>query len=568
MNKFLKLSHAAAGVTLAVAAAVQAQAQTQPPPDAGSLQRQIEQGQTPPLPRAQRPEPTRPPEFKPGGDIAVTVQRFEFRGNQRLADAPLQAAVAPWLNRPLSFADLQAAAAAAATVYREAGWIVRAYLPQQEIGGGTVTIEIIEAVLGQAQLQSAADLRLNPERARAMVLAAQPLGQPLNADAIDRALLIVQDLPGVNARGNLAAGQNDGETDLVVQLSARPLWAGEVGVDNTGARSTGDWRLTGTVYANSPLSLGDQATASLIHTKGQDYLRGAWSLPLGDNGLRGSVNVSALDYKVVHADFAALDLEGRSFNTGVSLNYPLIRSTARNLYLGAAADFKDYKNSSAGVATSDYKVRSATFTLSGSQYDEWLGGGLTQGALGLVVGNVNLGGSPNEASDAAAARTQGSYRKINYSAGRQQTLLSDLSLYAGLSGQLASKNLDSSERFYLGGAQGVRAYPASEAGGSDGTLVNLELRYRWDDAFSFTGFYDWGRVKVNHDSSFNGAALKNSLSLQGLGLSAGWATPVGANLKLSWAHRLGDNPNPTGSGKDQDGTLVKNRFWFMAAYPF
>ena len=32
--------------------------------------------------------------------------------------------------------------------------------------------------------------------------------------------------------------------------------------------------------------------------------------------------------------------------------------------------------------------------------------------------------------------------------------------------RLASKNLDSSERFYLGGAQGVRAYPASEAGGS------------------------------------------------------------------------------------------------------
>ena len=94
-----------------------------------------------------------------------------------------------------------------------------------------------------------------------MVLAAQPIGQPLNADAIDRALRIVQDLPGVNARGNLAAGRNDGEIDLVVRLSSRPLWAGEAGLDNTGSRSTAAWRLTGTAYPNSPLRLGDQATA-------------------------------------------------------------------------------------------------------------------------------------------------------------------------------------------------------------------------------------------------------------------------------------------------------------------
>ena len=544
------------------------QAQTAAQPDAGSLQRQIEQGQAPALPRAERPQPVRPPEFKPGDGLAVTVQRFEFRGNQRVADTVLQTAVAPWLQRPLSFADLQSAVAAAATAYREAGWIVRAYLPQQEVDGGTVVIQIVEAVLGQVQVQAATGLRLNPDRARHTVLAAQPVGQPMNADAIDRALLIVQDLPGVNARGNLAAGRNEGETDLIVQLSARPLWAGEVGLDNTGSRSTGDWRVTGTVHANSPLSLGDQATASLIHTQGQDYLRGAWSLPLGHSGLRGGLNFTALDYRVVHQDFAALDLKGRSSSTGVSLTYPLVRSTSRNLLLGAAADIRNYENSSAGVSTSDYGVQAATLSLSGSQFDEWQGGGLTQVALGLVLGRADLGGSPNEAADAAAARTQGSYSKINFSAGRQQTLRPDLSLYAGVGGQLASKNLDSSERFYLGGAQGVRAYPASEAGGSDGLLVNLELRYRWNDAFSFTGFYDWGRVKVNHDNNFNGASLRNSLRLQGVGLSVGWATPIGANLKLTWAHRLGDNPNPTGSGRDQDGTLVQHRFWFMAGYPF
>ena len=35
-----------------------------------------------------------------------------------------------------------------AAAYREAGWVVRAYLPQQDIAGGTVTIQIVEAIFG------------------------------------------------------------------------------------------------------------------------------------------------------------------------------------------------------------------------------------------------------------------------------------------------------------------------------------------------------------------------------------------------------------------------------------
>ena len=88
-----------AAACLSLLVTLAAQAQTQAPPDAGALQRQIEQNQTPRVPPAKRPEPTRAPEFKPGGKLAVTVKAFEFRGNRRLADPVLQAAVAPWLNR-------------------------------------------------------------------------------------------------------------------------------------------------------------------------------------------------------------------------------------------------------------------------------------------------------------------------------------------------------------------------------------------------------------------------------------------------------------------------------------
>jgi hypothetical protein len=42
----------------------------------------------------------------------------------------------------------------------------------------------------------------------------------------------------------------------------------------------------------------------------------------------------------------------------------------------------------------------------------------------------------------------------------------------------------------------------------------------------------------------------------------------GLNFKATLARRIGDNPNPTPAGDDQDGSLVKNRIWLQVSMPF
>lgn len=544
-----------------------AQAQTAAP-DAGSLMQQIERGQQPNLPQVRRPSVAPQPEMKPTSGMVITVSRFRFAGNTLIDESRLQPAVAPWVGRPLDFSELQKAAAAVAAVYREAGWVVRAYLPKQEIENGVVTIQIVEAVLGSVLIEAPESLRLSPEVARRMVSAAQQPGQPLNAEAVDRALLLVDDLPGVTVQGNLKEGTNDGETDLLLNMEPEPFLSGDVGVDNTGSRSTGGNRVTASLYAGSPFRLGDQIGVNLIKSEGSEYLRGAWSLPVGNQGWRLGANYSGLRYDVVTPEFSSYKLRGRSSSAGVDASYPIVRSRMKNLYLRFAWDRKSYYNESLDAATSDYGINVASVGLSGNAFDSLGGGGATTGALTLSSGKVDLGGSPNQVSDAAGANTQGSYQIYRYALNRLQAITPDLTLFAAWSGQMASRNLDSGERFYLGGANGVRAYPASEAGGSEGDLINLELRYRLPANLSLTGFYDWGRVKVNHNNDFAGAAAKNSLELQGAGMSMAWASPFRANFRLTWAHRIGTNPNPTATGKDQDGTKDMNRFWFMATLPF
>jgi hypothetical protein len=76
------------------------------------------------------------------------------------------------------------------------------------------------------------------------------------------------------------------------------------------------------------------------------------------------------------------------------------------------------------------------------------------------------------------------------------------------------------------------------------------------------------KVRENVDDDFPGAATPNSYNLKGHGLSLAWLAHSRLNLTATWAHRNGSNPNPTTTGKDQDGSLDKNRWWFSASVAF
>ncbi len=538
-------------------------------PDAGQLLQQIEKGLGAALPKKLAPEaPPAPRLMEPPVGATVTVSSFRFSGNTLLSAQQLAPAVAGFLNRSLDFAELQEVASVVAETYRKAGWIVRAYLPQQDITDGILTIQIVEAVFGKAILDGTAPARLKFEQALSMVYAQQAQGLPLNAEAIDRALLLLDDIPGVSVIGNLTEGDQDGETDLALKLANEPLFQGDVTVDNTGSRSTGAQRLAANLLVNSPMGQGDLVSINLFHTEGSDYARVAASVPLGPHGWRVGLNTSHLIYKLVAPEFVALRVSGASTTVGLDTTYPLLRSRVRNVYLTSAYDQKTFDNQADGVISSRYKASALTLGLSANAFDSWGGGGANSASLSWANGYIDLDGSPNQSSDATTTQAQGAYHKWRYAISRQQTITDDLSLFAAYSGQVASKNMDSSEKFSLGGSSGIRAHPSGEASGSEGQTINLELRYQLPQNLTLTGFYDWGQVTVNRNNNFEGASTVNNQKLQGAGVSLAWQTGFGLNVKATLARRVGSNPNPTSTGNDQDGSLTLNRLWLTASLQF
>ena len=557
-------SASACAVLLAGASVVHAQTR----PDAGTVRQQIEQQQRAPLPPegAQQFAPP-PPPLKSIGGTTVTVHRFTFAGNTLLSNDDLLPVVVPFLDRPLDFNELQNAAIAVATAYRKRGWVVRVYLPQQDVTASRVTIQIIEATFGKAVVEGQSK-RISARRIQQMVDAAQTPGKPVSADALDRAQLLISDLPGLSASGRLTEGQNPSETDLVVALTDTHIITGDVTLDNAGARFTGAGRVIVDASLNSALGIGDRADATLLHTQGSDYQRLAYSLPAGNDGWRVGAHGTHLSYRIVTSEFTALDARGTSSSFGLDTSYPIIRSRLKNLYFSASVEDQRFNNQSAGETSSRYSIADGTLGLYGNLFDTLGGGGANSASLTFMEGHVDLGDSPNETADALTTDTGGSFQKFNLTVSRTQTVTARFALFGSLSGQFSNKNLDSSQKLYLGGAAGVRAYPADEGGGSEGVLLNLEARERLPAGFNVVGFFDWGSVRINKDNDFVGAASPNTVDLKGAGLSVGWAASFGLSLKATVARSIGTNPNPTSTDDDQDGSHVENRVWVQATMPF
>jgi hemolysin activation/secretion protein len=180
---------------------------------------------------------------------------------------------------------------------------------------------------------------------------------------------------------------------------------------------------------------------------------------------------------------------------------------------------------------------------------------------------VNLNTSPSLSSDVIGPQVNGNFTKLRYAANRLQAITSSLSAYLGASGQLASKNLDSSEQLYLGGPYSVRAYATGQGNASQGNLMTFELRQTLPMNLLLTGFYDYANVQTYKTSYFASAPLNNTYALQGLGSSIGWSGPLGLQIKAIWAMRTGTLPTLVTQSFSGNGGTSSNRFWLTASLP-
>lgn len=468
------------------------------------------------------------------------VRQIEITGNTELPTDMLHAVVAPSEGKNLTLSDLNALADRISDVYHEHGYpLATAYVPAQTIGNGIVRIDVAEARYGAVSLNNQSSVA---DRVLSSTLAALQSGQPVSEFQLERTLLLLQDIPGAEVSSTLRPGQQVGTSDLLVDVTPQQRITGDAGVDNFGDPYSGRVRGSGNLNINGLFNQGDLLDFSALTSgDGMTYGRMDYRYLLNGQGTTLGATVSGLNYHL-HNDLSDLESHGSAFVGGVVLAQPLIRNTRGNLYGQVEYDFRRLNDNIDIIGLqNDRHTNSVTSTLAGDELDSM---GVSNARLAMTYGVLAANNLQTDIIDQLGSDTAGHYVKLALSLSRLQQLTRNDALYFAFSGQTASKNLDTSEQFYLGGPDSVRGYDVGVLSGSQGYLATFE--YRHDATFQnipgiwqFSAFVDTGWVQEFKDTFVPGP---NTGQLSSAGFGVQWNGPYKLLLSASVAFPFGRTP--------------------------
>lgn len=545
---------ASVGVLLAVGAAP-AFAQGVPAA-AGAASREAEASRaTAPVPKA-RAEPVLPqlvePQLTFDAGQKILVRTVVLDGEQPLGEADAREIVAAYEGRRLSLADIYEMAGKVTNLYRAKGCLVaKTYVPAQNAKSGTLHLKLVVGRFGDVKIDNQS--LVSDERVKATIDAAVGDRPYIHQDGIERAMLLVDDLAGAKLpKATISAGAVPGASDFSFAVPTGKRFGGYFMGDTWGAPSTGRERLSGDIFVNSPLGLGDRLDLYGLASRDSGLLNGraSYALPLWAAGPRAEIAAFSTTYALGGA-YGALDAKGVAQGASGTLSYALQRSRASSLYLSVNGTYKHLRDEVLSTTTSERDITLATFAVTRETAGDLFGLPLQTSTTGSVTaGHVAFVGS------VPTTDAQGDYGRANAVFTATLGLIENLALTTTAKAQASfGKTLDSSEQFGIAGAWGVRSFDEGLSGDS-GFLVTPELRYQlpqvWEIKHALGVFTDYGVAWLAHPDPTGLQRSRVSLQDVGLGYYANWDWSEGRTLFLK-AH-LGRTVGPTTGAERYDQT--------------
>ena len=475
-----------------------------------STQARAQPAPVPPLPRPppsqegiiERLAPVQPPQLAPplqpppeqratgpGEARTVHVARVVLRGNQAVPDAALRPILAPIEGQTVTLGRIEEARLEVLRAYRVAGYpytaVAAALAPTPE--GAELRILVTEGYVAEVKL----DGDIGPAGTQALRFLERLVGQrPLTNAALERALLLVSDIPGVAVRGVLRPTTGDpGALQLVAQLSRRPV-SGYFNLDNRGYPLTGEWQGLLVAGLNSFTAFGERIEVAILESEANNQTFGQVSgeVFVGGSGLRVRLYAGAGRVRP-GSPLAALGYEGDTWVAGIAATYPVIRSRSLNLSVTGQFDLFESTVDVSPGGVSQRASRDAIRTLrvgaEGSVRDTLLGfapaAAVTTAAFRLSQGIEGLGSTRSGDPMAGRAGSDFGFTKLSGEVVRNQPLLAPLpgwvlGVNILLAGQWTNDVLPLAEKFYLGGARLGRGFYSGQLTGDKGFGAALELQ--------------------------------------------------------------------------------------------
>lgn len=496
----------------------------------------------------------------------VLVKDFIIDGQDVYPEDRLKALLADKKGKKLSFKDIQEGADRITRYFREKGYIVaKTYIPPQDVTAGVVHYRVEIGRFDTPAITNKTNIRDSAIEKQAQAVKE---GEYVTRDKLERAVWLVSDMAGADARVALSKGSQPGTVKLDMTVEPYVGKHGLISADNYGSRAMGYNEYSLDYDFWNPARNGDHLMASISTTGRHMFNWGAnYMTPLAKDGLKLTVGYNVFSYDMGD-EWAMYKGVGTSRVTSLGLDYAIRRSRRHNLYTGIRFEHSEIKDEyrAFDATYGDKNGNALVFSLYGDDQDT---AGMTDWRVDWKLGHIN-----NKAfhSDNLYARwmagdpdTNGDYSKIRGRIERHQNINNRSYLLLSAYGQYAFTPLDSSEHFSLGGPYGVKAYPTSEGSGDSGYITRAE--YRWlipveahDQQLQLAFYAEHGGVWIDRNGGNSGS--KNHRNLQGLGVGIIWQRWQDWFIRADYAWKLG------GEDPVSDTSHNNGRFWIRGGFYF
>ena len=501
----------------------------------------------------------------PGAGPRFIVKKIEVKGNTLIDYAILSPVLETGDGMEVTLGILHLIAQEISALYAMNGYILtRAYVPEQEIENGIVTIQVVEGKLGKIEVSG------NKRFEREEILARlQPLqdNPALKESTLEKYLLGLNAILGLEVKAVLKPGEVFGTSDLTLKVEDSRSYRIAFDADNFGSRFTGEQRYGLTGEIGSLLRLGDSLYLRGVKSdQDQVYINPSYTIPIGPYGTAATLSYTFADFDL-SGDLSVLNAGGLANIFTLDVSHTLVRTRSSEFYLSLGGEIRNFENDLAGSLSSDDKLRDAYLAAGGFFKDPLR-------ARTFYTLRLQQGFSESDVSDPLNSRFLGrgdvfipSFDFTRY----QSTFIGNTYLTIKTRGQVASKRVLAPDLFAIGGFGTVRGYPLAEAAGDNGFYVSTELvvpfpfkvtviknprTIRLEEVLSFFVFLDHGQVFIKNrqpgenDQELNGAGLGMRIYIPPLGINY-----PAVSFSLAYGFPVFGGPDPSDGSS---GTLYLN----------
>lgn len=477
-------------------------------------------------------------------DPAFYVRRIRLTGYEIPDDkGELAKILAGYCGRDVKVSELPQLRYEVTEYCREAGFTVPlAVIPAQEVKSGVLEVHIFVAVYDDVTLtlnkSDIYDKTLNK------YLRYMKKGKVITDARLEKIVNNINDLPAVQARAILRPGAEAGSTAIDFEVEKRKVWNNYIFTDNGGGHYSGRWRFGVNTELNNLSRTGDKLILSGIITEEETKSYSVrYERHIGHQGTRWGIAYSQTNYEFAPNDL--YDTLGESRGISVYGITPVHkdRSERHNLIYGY-----DRRKITDGYRFRDPFFRPLNFDVdkvadvwhigfAGSRYrpDQIL-------QYSLIYWYGDIGTDGGAYYDGAYHKLTADFLKIWYWNRYNFRLFG--------SGQLASRELDSSEQLFLGGMNGVRAYANGDGYGDSAFVSTAELRWQTDTpGLELAAFIDVAAGK--------NLASGETDHISGWGLGVRYTKKNDWHAQFDWARKINGRPDRSEPGDDD------YRLWFQ-----